>query len=181
MRSRSEHSIARDHARILPRSIQARDPASAQHRHVPTIVPSPLSLTDDKEELSRLEDACSARINVTFRFYRPDYTPSSTPLCKCGVPCILRPDMKNRYEDLSEPSKSRDGGTKEKDGHAAISGTKASSSKAVKRTLVAKYWWTCYAGVQNDGKGCDYWRVMDVKAEGRGPFVGDVTEMAHVS
>ncbi|EIW60041.1 uncharacterized protein TRAVEDRAFT_145068, partial [Trametes versicolor FP-101664 SS1] len=107
--------------------------------------PPPPSLTDDKEELSRLEDACNARINVTFRFYRPDYTPSSTPLCKCGVPCILRPDMKNRYEDLS---------------------------KAVKRTLVAKYWWTCYAGVQNDGKGCDYWRVMDVKAEGRGPFVG---------
>lgn len=141
--------------------------------------PPPPSLTDDKEELSRLEDACNARINVTFRFYRPDYTPSSTPLCKCGVPCILRPDMKNRYEDLSEPSKSRDNG-KEKAGVAVTGGTKASSSKAVRRTLVAKYWWTCYAGVQNDGKGCDYWRVMDVKAEGRGPFVEDVAEMAHV-
>ena len=36
-----------------------------------------------------------------------------------------------------------------------------------------KYWWTCYAGAQNDGKGCSFWKVMDVKAEGRGPFVAD--------
>lgn len=37
-----------------------------------------------------------------------------------------------------------------------------------------KYWWTCYAGAQNDGKGCKFWRVMDMEREGRGPCVGDL-------
>jgi hypothetical protein len=30
-----------------------------------------------------------------------------------------------------------------------------------------RYWWVCYAGAQNDGKGCNLWRVMDMQAEGR--------------
>lgn len=83
----------------------------------------------------------NCRINITFRFYRPDFRPDSTPRCKCGVPTILRPDMKNR----------REGG---EDAY--------------------KYWWTCYAGAQNEGKGCGFWKVMDVHAEGRGPFAKDV-------
>ncbi|KAI0810934.1 hypothetical protein BC629DRAFT_1259795, partial [Irpex lacteus] len=98
------------------------------------------SLPEDFEHAGRTTPAYNARINITFRFYRPDFRPSSIPRCLCGVPCILRPDMKNRY-----------------------------------RSLVQKYWWTCYAGAQNDGKGCKMWKVMDVKAEGRGPFVGDLS------
>lgn len=31
-----------------------------------------------------------------------------------------------------------------------------------------KYWWTCYAYAQNEGKGCGLWKVMDLHAEGRG-------------
>ncbi|KAF9821332.1 hypothetical protein IEO21_00578 [Rhodonia placenta] len=96
----------------------------------------------------------NARINITFRFYRPDYRAEKTPRCKCGVPCILRPDMKNRY---SAP--------------AASPGV---TDNAFGKDLVAKYWWTCYAGAQNDGKGCGMWKVMDVVGEGRGPFVGAV-------
>ncbi|TDL24698.1 hypothetical protein BD410DRAFT_718467 [Rickenella mellea] len=79
----------------------------------------------------------NCRINITFRFYRPDFRPGKIPRCKCGVPTILRPDMKNRQDGTED-----------------------------------KYWWTCYAGAQNDGKGCNFWKVMDVEAEGRGPFVG---------
>ncbi|KAG6891339.1 hypothetical protein C0992_008793 [Termitomyces sp. T32_za158] len=75
----------------------------------------------------------NCRINITFRFYRPDFSPSSTPRCKCGVPTILRPDMKNRSDGRND-----------------------------------RYWWACYAGAQNDGKGCNFWKVMDMKAEGRG-------------
>ncbi|KAG5716298.1 Alpha-ketoglutarate-dependent dioxygenase alkB like protein [Termitomyces sp. T112] len=75
----------------------------------------------------------NCRINITFRFYRPDFTPSCTPRCKCGIPTILRPDMKNRSDGKSD-----------------------------------RYWWSCYAGAQNDGKGCKFWKVMDMKAEGRG-------------
>ncbi|KAJ7702318.1 hypothetical protein B0H17DRAFT_1043693 [Mycena rosella] len=37
----------------------------------------------------------NCRINITFRFYRPDFRPATTPRCKCDVPTVLRPDMKN--------------------------------------------------------------------------------------
>jgi len=77
------------------------------------------------------------RINITFRFYRPDFRPSTIPRCQCGVPCILRPDMKNRNNEETD-----------------------------------RYWWTCYAGAQNEGKGCKFWKVMDMKEEGRGPCIG---------
>lgn len=84
-------------------------------------------------------DTSNCRINITFRFYRPDFHPSSIPRCKCGIPTILRPDMKNRTDGKTD-----------------------------------KYWWTCYAGAQNDGKGCDFWKVMDMEKEGRGPVVGEI-------
>ena len=124
----------------------------------PPFPPTP-ELTEDDED-GRLSDTSNARINITFRFYRPDYRAQTTPRCKCGVPCILRPDMKNRY------------------GEATVNTEQSSSDKPVSeagRSLAAKYWWTCYAGAQNDGKGCGYWKVMDVQAEGRGPFAGDIS------
>jgi len=72
------------------------------------------------------------RINITFRFYRPDFRPLSIPRCDCGVPTILRPDMKNTIDGETD-----------------------------------RYWWTCYAGAQNEGNGCKFWKVMDMKGEGR--------------
>ena len=101
-----------------------------------------------------------ARINITYRFYRPDFLPHTTPKCHCNLPCILRPDMKNRYEALPAGDASAD--SSDREGWA-------------NRSLAARYWWTCYAGAQNDGHGCGYWKVMDVKAEGRGPFVEDIS------
>ncbi|KAH7909716.1 hypothetical protein BJ138DRAFT_1136458 [Hygrophoropsis aurantiaca] len=87
----------------------------------------------------------NCRINITFRFYRPDFHPKSIPRCKCDVPTILRPDMKNRHDGKTD-----------------------------------QYWWTCYAGAQNDGKGCGFWRVMDMTTEGRGPTIADVDKKAAV-
>jgi hypothetical protein len=84
-------------------------------------------------------DSFNIRINITFRFYRPDFRPSSIPRCDCGVPCILRPDMKGR--DL--------------------------------KGYVTRFWWSCYSGAQNEGKGCSLWQVMDCEKEKRGPFVKD--------
>lgn len=57
------------------------------------------------------------RINITFRFYRPDFTPDPLPSdsdtscavpplprCKCDAPCILRPDMRGKLSpDASTP------------------------------------------------------------------------------
>jgi hypothetical protein len=41
--------------------------------------------------------------------------------------------------------------------------------------LTDRYWWACYAGVQNEGKGCKFWRVMDMEKEDRGPCVGNLS------
>jgi hypothetical protein len=77
----------------------------------------------------------TCRINVTFRFFRPDFRPASVPRCACDVPAVLRPDTKGRTDGP------------------------------------LRYWWMCNGAASNDGKDCGLWRVMDVRAEGRGPFV----------
>jgi hypothetical protein len=40
----------------------------------------------------------NSRINITFRFYRPDFRPSTTPRCRCDppTPTVLRAEMKKR-------------------------------------------------------------------------------------
>ena len=108
-------------------------------RYCPSSCPPSTSLSDDSD--SQLESS-NCRINITFRFFRPDYRPSTIPRCKCGEATILRPDMR---------------GKREKDGR------------------LDRYWWVCQAGkkVENEGKDCGMWKEMDVRAEGRGPSVGD--------
>ncbi len=101
-------------------------------------------------------DPGNCRINITFRFFRPDFHPDTIPRCKCGEMTTLRPDMKGRQ--------------RESEGAASDKGTTSRSpDSSVGRAR--GYWWTCTAGDQNEGKGCGFWKVMDVKAEGRGPFV----------
>ncbi|KAI0636811.1 hypothetical protein C8Q77DRAFT_1094744 [Trametes polyzona] len=129
----------------------------------PPFPPSP-SLTSDKTRLERLQGSSNVRINITFRFFRPDFRTETIPRCDCGIPCILRPDMKNRYRD--------------KDGvlsnGISDAGTSARATSTGSRPMVAKYWWACAVGRRNNGKGCKYWKVMDVKVEGRGPFVTNI-------
>lgn len=109
-----------------------------------TMSSAPLkSCTADETMPTAASAPSNCRINITFRFYRPDFCPESIPRCDCRVPTILRPDMKNRTDGLTD-----------------------------------RYWWTCYAGAQNDGKGCKFWRVMDMKKENRGPCVGDHSSLA---
>ena len=36
------------------------------------------------------------RVNITFRFFRPDFAPDSIPKCKCDVPMALRAQQKAR-------------------------------------------------------------------------------------
>ncbi|KAI0957421.1 hypothetical protein AcW1_005818 [Taiwanofungus camphoratus] len=129
--------------------------------HPPFPPPEPSS--QEIEDSGLPVSASNARINITFRFYRPDFRAETTPRCKCGVPCILRPDMKNRYADTATSY------TATGEEYQSMMRDKGSM-----KDLVAKYWWTCYAGAQNEGKGCGFWKTMDVKAEGRGPFVGPI-------
>jgi hypothetical protein len=101
----------------------------------------------------------TSRINITFRFFRPDYKPSTIPKCSCGVPTILRPDMK---------------GKRDADGRYSIFPC-VSWFVFLRNNRLDRYWWTCQNGakVKNEGKGCGMWKEMDAKAEGRGPFITD--------
>lgn len=141
--------------------------------------PPPSSLSDDQARLSRLQGASNVRINVTFRFFRPDFLSRTIPRCECGIPCILRPDMKNRYEEpsallpVSETRILTEAGSSNASNKVSLPSSSAKAAYTTKK-LVARYWWACAVGGKNDGKGCRYWKVMDAKAEGRGPCVGDL-------
>lgn len=112
--------------------------------------------------------ASNVRINVTFRFFRPDFLSHTIPRCDCGIPCILRPDMKNRYRH--ETGNDLEGGTSTQAAALDASSKGTHNMKAA----VTRYWWACAVGGRNDGKGCKYWKMMDVKVEGRGPFAAEV-------
>ena len=62
---------------------------------LPTTSTSVPPLDDDLD--SQLKTS-TCRINITFRFFRPDYRPSSIPRCKCGESTILRPDMRGKRD-----------------------------------------------------------------------------------
>ncbi|KAH9857040.1 hypothetical protein C2E23DRAFT_806344 [Lenzites betulinus] len=164
------NSLVIMHASTQEMFKHAVPPQSSIDMFHPPFPPSP-SLTDDKERLARLQGASNARINVTFRFFRPDFLSRTIPRCKCSIPCILRPDMKNRYENasLAHPS----GEDSNASNGIGITG-RASTMAAGKKMIVARYWWACAVGGRNNGKGCKYWKEMDVESEGRGPFVKDV-------
>jgi len=93
-----------------------------------------------------------SRINITFRFYRPDFRPDSIPRCHCGVPTILRPAMKQR----GPPS--------------SVENHVQRSCQSDSETI--KYHWMCYAGAQREGQSCKFYQVLDMEAEGRGAKQG---------
>ncbi|KAL5529659.1 hypothetical protein ACEPAG_5644 [Sanghuangporus baumii] len=132
--------------------------------------PGTSSITSSTEEIP----SSNCRINITFRFYRPDFAPSTIPRCKCGVPCVLHPDMKKRVDhqdtSLNGP----------RDNKECPEGKRRWKSLEVDNRPQIKYWWNCYSGAQNEGKGCGMWKVMDVKTEGRGPFIGDLVSLKDV-
>ncbi|KAG8891221.1 hypothetical protein FRB99_003767 [Tulasnella sp. 403] len=97
---------------------------------------------DDKTPIA----AHTERINVTFRFFRPDFAPETIPKCKCDVPMVLRANQKG------------------------------SGRLAVESGAEMRYFWMCYGGAHNEGKGCGQLKVLDMKAEGRGPFYGETEE-----
>ncbi|KZT02163.1 uncharacterized protein LAESUDRAFT_730502 [Laetiporus sulphureus 93-53] len=120
--------------------------------HPPFPPPPDFSAPDERKQRSTASPS-NCRINMTSRFYPPDFRAQATLRCNCGVPCILRPDMKNRYRKPSETS-----GHGEGLNHVTVD---EGTGHPLRKNMVDKYWWTCYAGAQNDGKGCGFWKVMD--------------------
>ncbi|WWC87731.1 uncharacterized protein L201_002623 [Kwoniella dendrophila CBS 6074] len=122
------------------------------------------------------QKAYTSRINITFRFYRDDFHPDpsigpfgpreGTPLCKCGIPTLLRADQKAKARSRILP----------------ISPTKSSSAKNKETTQDDNiieddmmYFWQCQSPSQTgDMKGCGFFKILDMKKEGRGPCLGDI-------
>jgi 2OG-Fe(II) oxygenase superfamily len=104
----------------------------------PAALPSASIGTSGSRTLEMMAPETS-RINITFRFYRPDFASKTIPRCHCGIPTILRPDMKRKNSVASD-----------------------------EQSAITRYFWMCYAGAQNDGKGCSFFQVLDMEKEGRG-------------
>jgi hypothetical protein len=95
---------------------------------------------DYDQSNTELVSPTTSRINITFRFYRPDFVAKTIPRCHCGIPTVLRPDMKHREGMESKWDE--------------VAGM--------------RYFWMCYAGAQNDGKGCSFFQTLDFEKEARG-------------
>ncbi|KAI9510897.1 hypothetical protein F5148DRAFT_1175863 [Russula earlei] len=147
------NSLCIMHASAQERFKHSIPPRNTIDRFHPPYPPPP-----DLPELAF--DPGNCRINITFRFFRPDFHPDTIPRCKCDEMTTLRPDMKGRQR-----------GWEGEDGKGPPRSPVASGGAE----RATGYWWTCTAGDQNEGKGCGFWKVMDVRAEGRGPFVSDLS------
>ncbi|WVW79995.1 hypothetical protein I302_101968 [Kwoniella bestiolae CBS 10118] len=118
----------------------------------------------------------TSRINITFRFYREDFHPDpstgplgardGTPICKCGIPTLLRADQKAKARSrLAAP--------------APNSPTKPCKTPRSERDDMIEddmvYFWQCQSPSQTgDMKGCGFFKILDMAREGRGPCVKDV-------
>lgn len=139
-----------------------------------------LALSKEEEEALK-EKRWTERINMTFRFYRPDFAPLpstditssspstsssqiisppsnyvGTPMCACKVPTQLRADAKHKVADRNKSSSS-----------AGTSNRKGSEEREEEEML---FFWTCNGGAQNQGKGCGYFELLNMEREGRGKW-----------
>ncbi|KAF8610603.1 hypothetical protein BDV93DRAFT_430572 [Ceratobasidium sp. AG-I] len=140
----AEQRQARTYIVPLPHNSLAimHPPCQERFKHT---APSQPAIDLFRPEFPPDAEPSNARINITFRFYRPDFRPNSTPRCACGNPCVLRADMKGKWRARNDhlSNKTDD-----------------------------KFMWQCYTGAQNEGKGCTHWSLMDIEREGRGPVIG---------
>lgn len=135
-----------------------------------------LDLSKEEEEVLK-ERRWTERINMTFRFYRPDFAPLpstdsnsasnstistppsnyvGTPMCACKIPTQLRADAKHKVADRQKSSFSV--------------GTSARKNLEEREEEEMLFFWTCNGGAQNQGKGCGYFELLDMEKEGRGKW-----------
>ncbi|CAE6440119.1 hypothetical protein ACGC1H_004712 [Rhizoctonia solani] len=140
----SSHKEARTYIVPLPHNslVIMHPPCQERFKHT---VPSQQVIDVFRPSFPPNSEPSNVRINITFRFYRPDFKPSTTPRCACGDPCVLRADMKGKWREREKTSRDNED---------------------------IKYFWQCYSGAQNEGKSCGHWSLMDIKKEGRGPVIG---------
>ncbi|OXH20995.1 hypothetical protein J008_07035 [Cryptococcus neoformans] len=116
------------------------------------------------------QQAFTSRINITFRFYREDFHPvpnagpfgprEGTPTCRCGVPTVLRADQKAKARSRLSSASSKP--------RPRVS----SSMNIIEDDMI--FFWQCQSATQTGvGKGCGFFKILDMKKEGRGPCIGD--------
>jgi hypothetical protein len=124
----------------------------------------------------------TTRINITFRFYREDFhpLPSFGPYgpregvlpCKCGIPTLLRADQKAKVRSILASS-----GKKDRESSSTRKNEKededSSALGIVEDDMV--FFWQCQSTcLTGDLKGCGFFKILDMKAEGRGPCIIDM-------
>ncbi|KAG8821866.1 hypothetical protein FRC17_009713 [Serendipita sp. 399] len=130
--------------------------------------PPPLAKQGGKDNQIEMMPPDTSRINITFRFYRPDFAPKSIPRCHCGVPTILRPDMKGLRRKEEDFAGIQDEIPKMDSKFTRETAAYAVGSSSWNEVAAMRYFWMCYAGAQNDGKGCNFFQLLDYMTEGRG-------------
>ncbi|WAQ88667.1 hypothetical protein PtA15_10A86 [Puccinia triticina] len=171
----SETEPLRTYSISLPHNSLLVMHGGCQERYKHCIPPQP-SL-DVFKNPNQPTDTRIERINITFRFYRPDFRPSRsipipnpsssdpsvipqestevrvTPRCRCGIPAILRADQKGKVA-------------------ASRSSRRPDSSGQIAQPEF-QFFWHCQAGQQNAGKGCSFFQILNFQNERRGPCLGD--------
>lgn len=92
-----------------------------------------------------------------------------TPECKCGIPTLLRADQKAKARSRLVPSPTKKNDTRPDD----------EMSKSLEKNKVVEddmvFFWQCQSpGQTGEMKGCGFFKILDLKAEGRGPCVDDM-------
>lgn len=84
-------------------------------------------------------------------------TYQGTPHCYCGAPTLLRPDAKGRARARARARLSSNS-----------SSTAHGENQEEEEELL--FFWTCAAGMQNEGKSCKFWKPLEMSKEGRGKW-----------
>ncbi|WVQ73680.1 hypothetical protein IAR50_003260 [Cryptococcus sp. DSM 104548] len=111
------------------------------------------------------QSTSTSRINITFRFYREDFHPQpgtgplgpreGTPVCKCGVPTVLRADQKAKARSRQATKAARE-----------------PKHNVIDDDMI--FFWQCQSHTQSgEMDGCGFFRILDMQKEGRGPCVVD--------
>ncbi|WVQ94531.1 hypothetical protein IAU59_001610 [Kwoniella sp. CBS 9459] len=122
------------------------------------------------------QKAYTSRINITFRT-GPLGLREGTPTCRCGIPTLLRADQKAKARArLMPPSPSKVKVLKET-GPPGTTADAAAEDIDKRSGLLdddMMFFWQCQSpGQTGDLKGCGFFRILDMKKEGRGPCIGD--------
>ncbi|KAK4057150.1 hypothetical protein OIO90_001645 [Microbotryomycetes sp. JL221] len=101
-------------------------------------------------------DSTISQLSMKHGYIRnPEYV--GTPLCQCGVPTVLRPDGKGRAKANLRSKQITDP-------------VERNEMKKTEDENELLFFWTCSFGQQNQGKTCGFFKLLNMRKEGRGQY-----------